>query len=129
MDFLDTNVLLYAFMEGERAEKAQTLLAQPFAISAQALNEFANVARKKLNMSWPDIREAIDALVALSGTIIPVSEKITFAGLELTQRYQLSFYDATMLAAAIEAGCERFYSEDLHGGLIVEKRLTVINPF
>ncbi|MBB6482916.1 putative nucleic acid-binding protein [Rhizobium lusitanum] len=129
MDFLDTNVLLYAFMEGERAEKAQTLLAQPFAISAQALNEFANVARKKLNMSWPDIREAIDALVALSGTIIPVSEKITFAGLELAQRYQLSFYDATMLAAAIEAGCERFYSEDLHGGLIVEKRLTVINPF
>ncbi|WP_210325421.1 PIN domain-containing protein [Rhizobium lusitanum] len=129
LDFLDTNVLLYAFMEGERAEKAQTLLAQPFAISAQALNEFANVARKKLNMSWPDIREAIDALVALSGTIIPVSEKITFAGLELAQRYQLSFYDATMLAAAIEAGCERFYSEDLHGGLIVEKRLTVINPF
>ncbi|RAX42113.1 MULTISPECIES: PIN domain-containing protein [Rhizobium] len=129
LDFLDTNVLLYAFTEEGRAEKAQALLAKPFAISAQALNEFANVGRKKLNMSWADIREAIDALIALSATIVPVSEKITLAGLHLAQRYQLSFYDATMMAAAIEAGCERFYSEDLHAGLIVEKQLTIVNPF
>ncbi|KAA1178239.1 PIN domain-containing protein [Rhizobium tropici] len=128
-DFLDTNVLLYAFMEEERAERAQSLLAQPFAISAQALNEFANVGRKKLNMPWADIREAIDALVALSATIVPVSEKITLAGLHLAQRYQLSFYDATMVAAAIEAGCERFHSEDLHDGLLVEKQLMIVNPF
>jgi len=129
LDFLDTNVLLYALSEDERAEKAQALLAQPFVISAQALNEFANVGRKKLNMSWADIREAVDAVVALSATIVPVSEKITLAGLDLAQRYQLSFYDATMMAAAIGAGCERFYSEDLHAGLIVEKQLTIVNPF
>ncbi|MDK4704085.1 PIN domain-containing protein [Rhizobium sp. CNPSo 4062] len=129
LDFLDTNVLLYALSEDERAEKAQALLAQPFVISAQALNEFTNVGRKKLNMSWADIREAVDAVVALSATIVPVSEKITLAGLDLAQRYQLSFYDATMIAAAIEGGCERFYSEDLHAGLIVEKQLTIVNPF
>ena len=129
LDFLDTNVLLYALSEDERAEKAQALLAQPFVISAQALNEFANVGRKKLNMSWADIREAVDAVVALSATIVPVSEKITLAGLDLAQRYQLSFYDATMIAAAIEGGCERFYSEDLRAGLIVEKQLTIVNPF
>ncbi|MBB3568205.1 PIN domain-containing protein [Rhizobium sp. BK491] len=128
-DFLDTNVLLYAFTEDERAEKAQALLAKPFVISAQALNEFANVGRKKLNMPWADIREAVDAVVALSATIVAVSEKITLAGLDLAQRYRLSFYDATMMAAAIEAGCERFYSEDLHAGLIVEKQLTIVNPF
>ncbi|MGN6776355.1 PIN domain-containing protein [Rhizobium sp.] len=129
MDFLDTNVLLYALSEDERAEKAQALLTQPFVISAQALNEFGNVGRKKLNMSWADIREAVDAVVALSATIVPVSEKITLAGLDLAQRYQLSFYDATMMAAAIGAGCERCYSEDLHAGLIVEKQLTIVNPF
>ena len=128
-DFLDTNVLLYAFTEDERAEKAQALLAKPFVISVQALNEFANVGRKKLSMPWADIREAVDAVVALSATIVPVSEKITLAGLDLAQRYRLSFYDATMMAAAIEAGCERFYSEDLHAGLIVEKQLTIVNPF
>lgn len=128
-DFLDTSVLLYAFTEGERAEKAQALLAEPFVISAQALNEFANVGRKKLKMQWADIREAVDALVALSATIVPVSEKITLAGLDLAQRYRLSSYDAAMLAAAIEGGCERFYSEDLHGGLVIEKQLTIVNPF
>ncbi|MGY5800638.1 PIN domain-containing protein [Rhizobium sp. LEGMi12c] len=129
LDFLDTNVLLYALTAEEQAEKAQSLLAQPFAISAQALNEFANVGRKKLRMPWEDIHEAIEAIVAVAAIIVPVNEKITLTGLRLAQRYQLSFYDATMVAAAIEAGCERFYSEDLHNGLVVEKQLMIINPF
>lgn len=128
-DFLDTNILLYAFTEEEQAEKAQSLLAQPFAISAQALNEFANVGRKKLSMPWEDIREAIEAIVAVSAAIVPMNEKITLTALQLAQRYQLAFYDATMVAAAIEAGCERFYSEDLHDGLVVEKQLMIVNPF
>jgi predicted nucleic acid-binding protein len=128
-DFLDTNVLLYAFTEEERAKTAQSLLAQPFAISAQALNEFADVGRKKLRMPWEDIREAIEAIVAVSATIVPLNEKITLTGLQLAQRYQFSFYDATMVAAALEAGCKRFYSEDLHNGFVVEKQLMIVNPF
>jgi len=51
-DFLDTNVLLYAFMAEAQAEKAQSILTQPFAISVQALTEFANVGRKKLRMPF-----------------------------------------------------------------------------
>ncbi|SCB19680.1 Predicted nucleic acid-binding protein, contains PIN domain [Rhizobium multihospitium] len=129
LDFLDTNVLLYALMEDHRAERAQALLAQPFVVGAQALNEFANVGRKKLHMPWGDIREAVEAIVKLSANVIPVSEKITLAALQLVERYNFSFYDATMVAAAIEAGCTRYHSEDLHDGLLVEKQLTIVNPF
>lgn len=116
-------------MEDHRAERAQALLAQPFVVSAQALNEFANVGREKLHMSWRDIRETIEAVVKLSATVIPVSEKITLAALQLAERYNFSFHDATMVAAAVEAGCTRYYSEDLHDGLLVEKQLTIVNPF
>ena len=47
----------------------------------------------------------------------------------LAERYRLSIYDALMLAIALRANCTTFYSEDLHHGLVVEDRLTVLNPF
>ena len=49
-------------------------------------------------------------------------------GLELQERYSLSFYDALIVAAALEAGCTRLLSEDLQDGLRIE-RLTIENPF
>lgn len=61
--------------------------------------------------------------------IVPIDEKTTLAALSLAPRYSLSFYDAAMIAAALRVGCERHYSEDLHDGLVVEKQLTVVNPF
>ncbi|WFU09677.1 PIN domain-containing protein [Rhizobium sp. CB3090] len=127
--FLDTNVLLYAFTDDQRAQKAQLLLAEPFTISVQALNEFANVARKKLHLPWKRIHEAIRTIVELSTSVVAIDEKTTLSALNLAERYNFSFYDAAMVAAALQANCERYYSEDLHDCLIVETRLTIINPF
>ncbi|MDE1991818.1 MAG: PIN domain-containing protein [Rhizobiaceae bacterium] len=128
-NFLDTNILIYAFADEARTEKAQSLLAEPFVVSVQALSEFANVSRKKLGVPWMDIQEAIKTIVKLSATIVPIDEKMTLAALVLAERYKFPFYDALMVAAALEANCERFYSEDLHHGLLVEMHLTVTNPF
>ena len=50
VDFLDSNVLVYAFTTDKRAAAAQALLQDRPAISVQGLNEFANVARRKLGM-------------------------------------------------------------------------------
>ncbi len=128
-NFLDTNILIYAISGDKRAGQAQALLDLPFVISGQTLNEFANVARKKLLMSWSDIAEAIEAIVAVSMLIVPINEKTTLAALRLAPRYNLSFYDAAMVAAALQVGCERYFSEDMQHGLVVEKQLTVVNPF
>jgi predicted nucleic acid-binding protein len=49
-------------------------------------------------------------------------------GLELRERYALGFYDALIVAAAIEGGCTRLWSEDMQNGLRVD-RLTIRNPF
>lgn len=128
-DFLDTNILIYAFSTDSRAIKAQALLYGPFVISVQTLNEFANAARKKLKMSWSDTAEAVKAVVRVSSLIVPINEKTTLAALDLAQHYNFSFYDAAMITAALNAGCSRYYSEDLHHGLLVERRLTIVNPF
>ena len=43
-------------------------------------------------------------------------------------RYGFSFYDSLIVAAALEAGCTRLYSEDLQHGQRIQ-RLTILNPF
>jgi predicted nucleic acid-binding protein len=44
------------------------------------------------------------------------------------ERYRFSFYDSLIIAAALEAGCNTLYSEDLQHNQKVEW-LTIINPF
>ncbi|MEZ4513920.1 MAG: hypothetical protein R3C62_18780 [Chloroflexota bacterium] len=47
----------------------------------------------------------------------------------MRERYSLSHWDSLIIATAFEAGAAQLYSEDMHSGLIVEKQLTIINPF
>lgn len=129
VNFLDTNILVYAFSEGSKAEVAQTLMAEPFVLSVQTLNEFANVGRKKLNLSWERIEDAIDALSSVASAIVVLDKQTTKAALKLVGRYNLAFYDALMLTAALKADCSRYFSEDLQHGLLVDGKLTVVNPF
>jgi predicted nucleic acid-binding protein len=60
-EFLDSNVLVYAFTTDPRAARAQGLLARGCTISVQGLNEFTNVARRTLGMTWGEVREALAA--------------------------------------------------------------------
>jgi len=43
--------------------------------------------------------------------------------------YKLSFYDALIVAAALETQCQFLYSEDLQAGQEIEGKLKIINPF
>jgi len=44
-------------------------------------------------------------------------------------KYGYSFYDSLFIASALEAGCTILYSEDLQDGQVIEKTLTIVNPF
>jgi len=44
-------------------------------------------------------------------------------------RYQLSHWDALIVASALLADCDALYSEDLQHGQILDDKLKVINPF
>lgn len=127
--FLDTNILIYAASDDPRRTVARALLRQPFELSVQSLNEFANVSRRKLGQDWQAIEWGISIIVELSGAIHPLTLDVHIRGLALAERLKLQLYDATLVATALKAGCDTFFTEDMHDGLVVEERLTIRNPF
>jgi predicted nucleic acid-binding protein len=127
--FFDTTILIYSIASQEpRADVAEKLLTEGGWISVQVLNEFAAVARRKLNMSWQQTREALLAIRALCEPPTPLSIDTHEAGLEIAARYGYSIYDALILAAALEADCDVLYTEDMQNGQIIGP-LTIRNPF
>lgn len=130
MVFFDSNVLIYTLAAGDsRQAVALDLLAQGGSISVQVLNEVANVARRKLDLSWPDIAGALAALRQLCPAPVALTLATHESALALAARYRVAFCDALILATALEAGCTTLLSEDLQDGQIIEGRLTVRNPF
>lgn len=128
-NFLDTNLFIYlASKEPEKALRVEDLLQTECAISVQVLNEIANVARRKMRLSW---QETLDFLGLIRGltTVEPVSLDTHDEGLRIASRYQLSVYDGMIVAAALLADCETLWSEDMQDGLMIDNRLTIRNPF
>jgi len=128
-EFLDSNVLVYAFTSDPRAHKAQELLARGCTAGVQGLNEFVNVARRKLGVTWVEVRDALAAIRTLCPTILPIDIDTHTDALQIAERYRLSIFDALMVTAALRVDCRILWSEDMHDGLIVEGRLRIANPF
>ena len=129
-DFLDTNVLIYAVAKNDpHASKAEALLASGGIVSVQSLNEFAAVARRKLKMSWKEITEFLDLICILCPDPVPISLDTHKAALAIAEKYGYSIYDALVASAALEAGSKTLYSEDLQDGQIINRQLTIRNPF
>jgi predicted nucleic acid-binding protein len=61
--------------------------------------------------------------------VLPITGDLHRDGLRLAERYGFSIYDSMIVAAALSARCELLYSEDMHAGLVIDGRLTVVNPF
>ena len=76
-EFLDTNILVYAFSVDPKSTIAEAVLARGCAVGLQGLNEFANVARRKLKMTWLETRQALMAIRALCPTVAPLDMKPT----------------------------------------------------
>ncbi|MBM3571573.1 MAG: PIN domain-containing protein [Alphaproteobacteria bacterium] len=127
--FFDTNVLAYlASGDRARAERAEKLIAQGGSISVQVLNELANIARRKMAMGWEEIHDFLGMLRALL-TVHPLTIETHEAGLALAERYHLSIWDAMIAGAALEAGCDTLWSEDMQHGMNFGRRLRIVNPF
>jgi predicted nucleic acid-binding protein len=127
--FFDTNVLLYiASGDAAKAERAEQLLAAGGTVSVQVLNEIANVARRKMRYSWERTHNLLSQIRQLL-PVIPITLRIHETGIALAERYTLSIYDGMIAAAALDSGCDTLWSEDMHDGLVIDGRLTVVNPF
>jgi predicted nucleic acid-binding protein len=127
--FFDSNILVYAFAAGDsRNALAESLIAEGGVIGVQVLNEFTNVTRRKLRWQWDQIEASLVVITDLLGPVAPLTTAIHAKAVALARDHGLSVYDALIVAAALDSGCELLFSEDLQHGQRFET-LTVENPF
>ncbi|WP_036241021.1 PIN domain-containing protein [Mesorhizobium sp. STM 4661] len=127
--FFDTNVLVYiASGDSVKADQAEMAIATGGAISVQVLNELANVARRKMRLSWMETHTLLSTLRGLL-SVHPVTIETHETGLALAERYGFSIYDAMIAAAALHAGCDTLWSEDMQHGMALDEGLRIANPF
>lgn len=127
--FLDSNILVYAFTNDPRALRAQSLLADGCAISVQGLNEFTNVARRKLGMSWIDVRDALADIRKLCPTIYTIDLDTHDDAIRIAEQLGYGLYDSLIIATALRSRSKVLWSEDMRDGQVIDNKLRIMNPF
>ena len=126
--FFDTNLFVYAFSDGPKQTAARMALADGGFVSVQVLNEFADVMRRKQRCAWSEIEAALAVVQIRFPEPLPLTVETHGAALSLARDHALSFYDALIVASALEAGCDTLFSEDMQDGRAFGG-LTIRNPF
>jgi len=131
--FFDTNVLLYLYSDADLRKHvlAQELYSEyAFAgralLSTQVVQEFFVAGLKKLALTRDRIRQIATAFLMLPLVIVGPSQ--IQAAMETADRYQISFWDALILAAAEAGGADVLFTEDLNDGQRYGS-VTARNPF
>ncbi|HKO92513.1 MAG TPA: PIN domain-containing protein [Polyangiaceae bacterium] len=96
-------------------------------VSVQGLSGLANVARRKMLLSWDETNELLATLRRLVA-VVPVTVETQERGLPVAERFGLSVHDAMIVAAAAIAGSDILWTEDLQHGAVLEG-VRVSNPF
>ena len=130
---LDTNLLVYADSADEPAKQRRAIevikqhrAAGTAVLSTQVLQEFVNVALRKLRLPPALIRERMGFYSRFE--MVPATADLMAGALNLFVLHSLSFYDALILQAAIVSGCQQVLSEDMqHGAAFGGVR--IVNPF
>lgn len=131
--FVDSNIWLYALLRDvnePRYEQALMLLedSDNLVMSTQVINEvFANL-RRKVAITEANLKMLLADWTA-DYTLVPLMPEQISLACDLRNHYKLSYWDSLMIASALDAGCHKIYSEDMQHGLVLENRLTIINPF
>ena len=133
MVFFDTNIFIYivssAPADRDKREIAQSLLTESeFCLSVQILQEFMDVTLRKTQLGLTHV-EISDMVRHMAGyPLVETSVALAQRAFDIKIRFGIRYWDAAMVAAALELGCHTIYSEDLshgqdYGGVIV------LNPF
>jgi predicted nucleic acid-binding protein len=127
--FIDTNIVIYSLGKNSaKSALSAPLFAQHPTISTQVISETANVALKKLALPLSETSKLLAMLEATCQVEIVTPATLQRA-LNIVDRYRFSWFDSLIIAAALDAGCDTLYTEDLQHGQVIEGQLTVINPF
>jgi predicted nucleic acid-binding protein len=134
--FIDTNIFVYQLehLDVHKANIAESLIAHGIAsatacISFQVVQELLNTVLRKaqIPLTPDEIKKYLQSVLAPLYRVQP-SLHLYYIALDIKARYHFSFYDSLIIAAVLEAGCIKLYSEDLQHGQQIEG-LVIQNPF
>jgi predicted nucleic acid-binding protein len=97
-------------------------------VGVQVFDELCNVVLRR-KFDWLKAKELLATVEALCVAVVPLTLSVHKLGLALRDKYRMQLFDAMLVAAALEAGCATFYSEDMQDGQVIEEKLTIKNPF
>lgn len=131
--FIDTNVLTYLFDDSEasKQELARQRLAneqREICISTQVLQElYVSLTKGRDPIATPEIAERA-VREATRYSVVQVDVTLVLSAIAASRQHRISFWDALIVRAAVQAGCSVLLSEDLNSGQIVEQ-VRIENPF
>ncbi len=130
--FIDTNIWLYAFIETDDTTKsiiARTLIRESeVVVSVQVINEVCVNLLRRANFTEAQIAQLIESFYDRC-CVVDLTKSDLLIASQLRQRYSLSFWDSTIVAAVLNADVPVLYSEDMQHGLMIEGKLQIRNPF
>lgn len=133
MVFFDTNIFIYvvsgAPADSAKRQTAIRLMAETdFGLSVQVLQEFMDVTlrKKTLGLTSEEITDMVNHMAAYP--VVETSVPLARRAFELKTRFDIRYWDAAIIAAALELGCHTLYSEDLNHDQDYDG-VRVVNPF
>ena len=130
--FIDTNIIIYCYSNSEMEKQiiCQKLFEtySELNISKQVINEMTNILFKKFKLSSFDIKNTVEQISNIAFTC-DFNFDTQIKAIELKDKYNLQYYDALIIATALENHCNIIFSEDMQHNQIIENQLTIINPF
>lgn len=131
--FIDSNIWLYGFSTNNKEETKRILAKQiiqekKIVISTQVINEVSFNLLKKYKLDEVSILNLINSFYNRY-QVVQFNQNIYELASNVRGKYCLSFWDSLIMASALFANADILYSEDMQHQLIVEKQLTIINPF
>lgn len=125
---VDTNILVYLYdnsdPDRQRRAAASLITSHEVVISTQVMIEFYAVATRKLGLAHS---EAAAVLGQLTYPTIAADRDLVNQAMDLAADNQLSIFDAMIIAAAVAAGCDEVWTEDLNEGATI-RGVRIVNP-
>ncbi|MDX1946064.1 MAG: PIN domain-containing protein [Pirellulaceae bacterium] len=130
--FIDTNVWLYAFLASQDAAKhavaTQIAGISSTVVSTQVVSEVAVNLIRKGAFTELQVRALIESFYEKCA-VVGIDREVLLLASNLRERLSLSYWDSTIVAAALHAGANVLYTEDMQHGLTVDDALSIVNPF
>jgi predicted nucleic acid-binding protein len=134
-DFVDANVLVYAFdsSAGPKQQTAQALLERLWEsntgyLSIQVLQEFFVTVTKKVPEPLPVDEAKVRIREFTTWSVFAPTPEDIVAAIDLHVQAKIGFWDAMIVVAAAESGCDVLWTEDLTDGQVL-RGVRIRNPF